>query len=146
MSAPEVHVSVGSLTLSNETGLQLAEEPGVWFNRSKAQFDPTHGEPFPPVGSAIEIGYIVSSNRRYVQSVTVLAAPAAPPAVQTVSRAVQDDRPVVTRLACLKAAVATWRILGRQTLAPYDLEAEIRTTADHYVAWVTGIADAEIEP
>lgn len=137
--------------------LTLDTARGMWFNRSRPEYDRTDGAPFPGDGSEVSLTCSPGNNgnRWFVVAIDVIsdgrqnghAQPATPgqtPAPPQAAAPAQtrgisfDDRPIVTRLACLRDAVTL--AAANPTLIPAtgaDQIQDIIRVADDFVRWAT---------
>lgn len=120
---PRYHM-VGMVQHTTDGSIQVGNQ---WFNLSRRQKEA--GYDLPGYGESVNVTYYSFQGRNYIDNWerNMSTAPQAPH--QNDAQGFHDDKPVVTRLACLNAAIATW---GNNTID----EAAILGLAERYVAWV----------
>lgn len=139
-----MEVGIVSRVSSNGSGFQI-EGHSEWFNISK--LGPAMQKGCPDVGSLIEFEHEPWNGKPWVKDWEYRAEEAVESGWRKdLSQAehgpgawLQDDRPVVTRLACLNAAVRTWQQYssGEPLEHLRSAESEILGLAERYVAWAT---------
>jgi len=115
-----------TITKTNDTGFQIAEQPGTWFNISK------YASPMPvipPAGTRVEAsidprGFVMAIESLPQNGAVVVAAPSSSTRPTTPSDA------TATRLALLKIAA---RFLATR---PEAKAADVLTVATSWESWV----------
>lgn len=131
-------VGTVKVTSKSGSGFKLDTCPNDWFNFS--QFGPGAGLPMPAKESTVRVecrpgargGYFVQS-WQYLDDPNATLAPSDEQVAARVALhagEIHDDKPVVTRLACLNAAIASF--------AGYSDEDVVLSRAEVFLAWAKG--------
>ena len=132
----------GVVDATNESGIQIG---GRWYNFTRAYRD--SGGPMPSKGETVSIvwhPFRTNQGRelRMVDDYESIQVPErqldAPAHDEPGGRWLHDDKPVVTRLACLNAAVALHTQFGKiDESTPDDYESSVLGLAERFVSWAT---------
>lgn len=133
-NAPAVTRISGVVEVVNRQGTGLKLKGGEWHNYSLPQYRTDVWED-PAPGDMVIITEVESNGRSYVNSIVIDVPAAAPVAApQGVS---EDNRPIVTRLACLNAAVRLYAACPNSA-DTWQAAADVETLASRLVGWVYG--------
>ena len=127
----------GVVAATNESGIQIG---GQWYTFSRAYRD--SGGPMPSKGETVALtwhAFRTNQGRelRMVDDYASIQVPErqldAPAQDEPGGRWLHDDKPVVTRLACLNASIE----YHKMTAAPELSEESVLGLAERFVSWAT---------
>lgn len=131
----------GVVAATNESGIQVG---GQWYNFTRAYRD--SGGPMPSKGETVALTWHAfrTNQGRELRMVDDYASIQVPtrqidtPADELGGRWLHDDKPVVTRLACLNAAVALHAQFSKVAGSSQDdYESSVLGLAERFVSWAT---------
>ena len=127
----------GLIAATNESGVQIG---GQWYNFSRGYRE--SGGPMPSKGETVALtwhAFRTNQGRalRMVDGYQSIQVPTrdldAPAHDEPGGRWLRDDKPVVTRLACLNASIE----YHKMTAAPELSEESVLGLAERFVSWAT---------